>query len=140
MKTNGIRIHEPGGSNVLRWEEYELPPVGAGQVLLRHTSVGLNYIDVYQRTGFYKMPLPYVPGSEAAGVVEELGEGVTGAGGGGPGCVCRGAWCVLRAPGGAGGPDGEAAAGCERPDGGGDDAAGHDGAVSDPADLPGAAR
>ena len=78
MKTNGIRIHEPGGSNVLRWEEYELPPVGAGQVLLRHTSVGLNYIDVYQRTGFYKMPLPYVPGSEAAGVVEEVGEGVTG--------------------------------------------------------------
>ena len=78
MKTNGIRIHEPGGSNVLRWEEYDLPPVATGQVLLRHTAVGLNFIDIYQRTGLYPMPLPYVPGSEAAGVVEEVGEGVTG--------------------------------------------------------------
>ena len=77
MKTNGIRIHEPGGSGVLKWEEYDLPPVGPGQVLLRHTAVGLNYIDIYQRTGLYKMPMPYVPGSEAAGVVEKVGEGVT---------------------------------------------------------------
>ncbi len=77
MKTHGMRIHRQGGSGELQWEEFDLPPVGPGQVLLRHTSVGLNFIDVYQRSGLYKMPLPFIPGSEAAGVVEELGEGVT---------------------------------------------------------------
>ena len=77
MKTHGIRIHKYGGSGELRWEEFDLPPVGPGQVLLRHTAIGLNYIDVYQRTGLYPMPLPFVPGSEGAGVVEQVGEGVT---------------------------------------------------------------
>ncbi len=77
MNTNGIRVHTPGGSGKLRWEEYDVSAPGPGQVLLRHTAVGLNFIDVYQRSGLYKMPLPFVPGSEAAGVVEALGEGVT---------------------------------------------------------------
>ena len=77
MKTHGIRIHQHGGSDVLRWEEYDIPAPAPGQVLLRHSAVGLNYIDVYQRTGLYQMPLPFVPGSEGAGVVEALGEGVT---------------------------------------------------------------
>ncbi len=77
MKTHGMRVHQYGGPEALRWEEYDVPPPGPGQVLLRHTAVGLNYIDVYQRTGLYPQTMPFVPGSEAAGVVEALGEGVT---------------------------------------------------------------
>ncbi len=77
MKTHGMRVHQYGGPEELRWEEYDVPPPGPGQVLLRHTAVGLNYIDVYQRTGLYPQSMPFVPGSEAAGVVEVLGEGVT---------------------------------------------------------------
>jgi NADPH2:quinone reductase len=61
----------------LQWEEYDLPAPGPGQVLLRHTAVGLNFIDIYQRTGLYPQTMPFIPGSEAAGVVEALGEGVT---------------------------------------------------------------
>ena len=78
MKTFGVRLHQHGGPEVLQWEEYDLPPLGAGQVLLRHTAVGLNFIDVYQRTGLYPQTMPFIPGSEGAGVVEALGEGVTG--------------------------------------------------------------
>ena len=77
MKTNGIRIHQHGGSGQMKWEEYELPPVGPGQVLLRHTAVGLNYIDVYHRSGLYPQAMPFIPGSEGAGVVEAVGEGVS---------------------------------------------------------------
>ena len=77
MKTRGMRVHQHGGPEALRWEDYELPEPGPGQVLLRHTAVGLNYIDVYQRTGLYPQAMPFVPGSEGAGVVEALGEGVT---------------------------------------------------------------
>ena len=77
MRTRGMRVHQHGGPEALRWEAYELPEPGPGQVLLRHTAVGLNYIDVYQRTGLYPQAMPFVPGSEGAGVVEALGEGVT---------------------------------------------------------------
>ena len=77
MKTHGMRVHQHGGPEAMRWEEYDLPEPGPGQVLLRHTAVGLNYIDVYQRTGLYPQAMPFVPGSEGAGVVEALGEGVT---------------------------------------------------------------
>ena len=70
-------VHQHGGPEELRWEQYDLPEPGPGQVLLRHTAVGLNYIDVYQRTGLYPQAMPFVPGSEGAGVVEALGEGVT---------------------------------------------------------------
>jgi NADPH2:quinone reductase len=62
---------------VLKWEEVELPPPGAGEVRLRHEAVGLNYIDTYHRGGVYKMPLPTGIGSEAAGIVEAVGNGVT---------------------------------------------------------------
>ncbi len=72
-----IRIHETGGPEVLRWEEVEVGPPGPGQARIRHTAVGLNYIDTYHRTGFYSLPLPVVLGTEAAGVVEEVGPGVT---------------------------------------------------------------
>ena len=77
MKTYGIRIHRHGGSEELKWEEYDLPEVGPGQVLLRQTAVGLNFVDIYHRTGLYPQKMPFIPGSEAAGVVEAVGEGVT---------------------------------------------------------------
>ena len=77
MKTHGIRLHRHGGPEELVWEEYDVPEPGPGQALLRHTAVGLNFIDVYQRTGLYPQAMPFVPGSEAAGVVEAVGEGVT---------------------------------------------------------------
>jgi NADPH2:quinone reductase len=71
-----IRIHQPGGPEVLKWEDLEVGAPESGQVRLKQTAVGLNYIDVYHRTGLYPLPLPFVPGMEAAGVVEAVGEGV----------------------------------------------------------------
>ena len=68
-----IRIHETGGPEVMRWEDVELPPPGPGQVLVRSTAVGLNYIDTYHRSGLYPMPLPLTLGMEGAGVVEAVG-------------------------------------------------------------------
>jgi NADPH2:quinone reductase len=75
---NAIRIHETGGPEVLTWEEVEVGEPGPGQVRLRHEAVGLNYIDVYHRTGLYPQPLPFIPGVEGAGVVEAVGDGVSG--------------------------------------------------------------
>jgi NADPH:quinone reductase len=76
--TKAIRIHATGGPEVLRWEDVPVPEPGPGEVLLRHEAVGLNYIDVYFRTGLYKLPnLPAVIGQEGAGVVAALGDGVT---------------------------------------------------------------
>ncbi len=75
--THAIRIHQPGGPEVLRWEALDAPAPSAGEVALRHTAVGLNYIDVYHRTGFYPTPTPFTPGLEAAGVVTALGANVT---------------------------------------------------------------
>jgi NADPH2:quinone reductase len=77
MKTMGVQITRHGGPEVLEWKELSLEPPGAGQLLVRHTAVGLNFIDVYHRNGLYPLPLPVVPGVEAAGVVEEVGEGVS---------------------------------------------------------------
>jgi len=74
--TQAIRIHKTGGPEVLQWEHVEVGKPGAGQVRIRHTAVGLNYIDAYQRSGLYPLPLPSGIGLEAAGVVEEVGEGV----------------------------------------------------------------
>ena len=73
-----VRIHEVGGPEVLRWEEVSVAAPGPGEVRLRQTAVGLNYIDTYHRTGLYKVPvLPAVLGVEGAGVVEAVGPGVT---------------------------------------------------------------
>ncbi len=76
-----IRIYENGGPEVLRWEDVDVLPPGRGEVLLRHTAVGLNYADVnLRRGGFYihaTLPLPAILGNEAAGVIEGLGPGVT---------------------------------------------------------------
>jgi NADPH2:quinone reductase len=72
-----IRVHQPGGPDVLRWESVDLPPLRPGEVRVRHTAIGLNFIDVYHRTGLYPTPhLPFTPGLEAAGVVTELGPDV----------------------------------------------------------------
>ncbi|MEP7154404.1 MAG: quinone oxidoreductase [Betaproteobacteria bacterium] len=75
--THGIRIHEHGGPDVMKWEEIDVGAPGENEVRLRHTAVGLNFIDTYHRTGLYKIPLPSALGREAAGVVEAVGSGVT---------------------------------------------------------------
>lgn len=72
-----IRMHETGGPDVLKVEASEPRAPGPGEVLVRQTAIGVNFIDTYHRTGLYRMPLPFVPGSEGAGVIEEVGEGVT---------------------------------------------------------------
>jgi len=74
---HAIRIHQTGGPEALQWEEVEVGAPGPGQVRLKQTAVGLNFIDVYHRTGLYPLPLPFVPGMEAAGTVDSVGNGVT---------------------------------------------------------------
>ena len=74
--SHAIRIHQTGGPDVLKWEEIEVGEPGPGQVRLRQEAAGLNFIDVYHRTGLYKQELPFTPGVEGAGVVDALGEGV----------------------------------------------------------------
>ena len=75
--TQAIRIHANGGPEVMLWEDVPTPEPGPGEALVRHQAVGLNYIDVYFRTGLYKAPLPSTPGMEAAGIVVAVGAGVT---------------------------------------------------------------
>jgi NADPH2:quinone reductase len=73
-----IVVSKQGGPEALEWKEDVDPgSPGAGEVLVRHTHVGLNYIDVYHRTGLYPLDAPFTPGVEAAGVVEAVGSGVT---------------------------------------------------------------
>ncbi len=75
---HAIRVHEHGGPEKLVWEEVPLPDPKPGEALVRQKAVGLNYIDVYFRTGLYKAPtMPATIGMEAAGVVEAVGDGVT---------------------------------------------------------------
>lgn len=76
--TGAIRIHRFGGTEVLQWEEVPLPPPAAGEITIRQTAVGLNFIDTYHRSGLYPLTLPSGLGTEAAGQVESLGPGVTG--------------------------------------------------------------
>ena len=75
--TRVIQVSAVGGPEALRAEHVKVGPPGAGQVRIRQTVAGLNYIDVYHRTGLYPQTLPFVPGIEGAGVVEQLGDGVT---------------------------------------------------------------
>jgi NADPH2:quinone reductase len=76
--SSAIVIHELGGPDKLRFETVPEQTPAAGQARIRHTAIGLNFIDVYYRTGLYKAPsLPFTPGQEGAGVVEALGPGVT---------------------------------------------------------------
>ena len=75
--TSAIRIHEYGGPDVLKWEKVEVGAPGPGEVKVRQTAIGLNYSDVYMRTGLYPQPtLPFIPGMEGAGVVTAVGEGI----------------------------------------------------------------
>ena len=73
-----IQIHETGGPEVLTLADLPIPTPGPGQVLIKIAATGVNFIEIYFREGRYKAPLPLVPGMEAAGVVEQLGEGVSG--------------------------------------------------------------
>ena len=73
-----IRMNQTGGPEVLQWIDYDPGQPGPGEVLLRHEAVGLNFIDVYHRTGLYPLPaLPATPGMEGAGIVEAVGEGLS---------------------------------------------------------------
>ena len=77
-----VRVHETGPAEVLRYEEVDDPKPGAGEALVRIAAAGVNFLDVYYRSGFHwgghhKRPLPYIPGAEAAGTVVEVGPGVT---------------------------------------------------------------
>jgi len=76
--TKAIRIHQTGGPEVMRWEDVEIGQPGPGEVRLRQTAAGLNFIDVYHRTGLYPQPLPFTPGVEGAGVIESIGHAVEG--------------------------------------------------------------
>ena len=75
--TKAIRIHAHGGPEVLHWEDVPTPEPGPGEALVHHAAVGLNYIDVYFRTGLYKTALPATIGMEASGTVTAVGDGVT---------------------------------------------------------------
>jgi len=77
--TKAIRIHQAGGPEVMQWEDVPTPEPGPGEVLVRHAAVGLNFVDVYFRSGLYKAPnLPFTPGMEGAGTVVSVGPGVAG--------------------------------------------------------------
>jgi NADPH2:quinone reductase len=75
--THAIRFHKPGGPEVLVWEQVDVGKPGPGEARVRHTAVGLNFVDIYNRSGLYPVPLPSGLGGEAAAVVEEIGPGVT---------------------------------------------------------------
>jgi NADPH:quinone reductase len=76
MQANVVRFHAPGGPDVLKLEQVSLADPGVGQVLLRQTCIGINFLDTYQRSGAYPMALPGSAGNEAAGVIEAVGPGV----------------------------------------------------------------
>jgi NADPH:quinone reductase len=75
--THAIRFHKTGGPEVLVWEEVQVGKPGPGEARIRHTALGLNFVDIYYRSGVYPLPLPSGLGGEGAGVVEEVGPGVT---------------------------------------------------------------
>ena len=73
-----ILVHHTGGPEELNYEVVDIPKPAPGQALVKIAAAGVNFIDVYQRTGLYKLPIPFTLGQEGAGVIEALGEGVTG--------------------------------------------------------------
>lgn len=76
--THAIVARQAGGPEVLTYEDVERPVPGPGQLLVKVGAAGVNFIDTYKRSGTYKVPFPFTPGSEAAGTVEAVGDGVTG--------------------------------------------------------------
>ena len=77
-KARVVSLDKLGGADVIQVIDKELPPPAKGEVQIRQTAIGFNFIDIYQRSGFYPLELPTGLGHEAVGVVESLGEGVTG--------------------------------------------------------------
>lgn len=77
MQTKLVRFHQPGGPEVLKLETADVGSPGPGEALVRHVAIGLNYMDVYHRSGAYPLPLPSPCGGEAAGIVEAVGSGVS---------------------------------------------------------------
>ncbi|TAN50711.1 MAG: quinone oxidoreductase [Betaproteobacteria bacterium] len=75
--TKAIRFHKTGGPEVLQMDDVAVPDPGPNQARIRHTAIGVNFIDTYQRTGLYALPLPCVAGNEGAGVIAAVGPGVT---------------------------------------------------------------
>ncbi|UYO00124.1 MAG: quinone oxidoreductase [Devosia sp.] len=75
--TRVVAVHQTGGPEVLSVEDWQIGAPGPGEVRVRQTAIGLNFIDTYQRSGLYPLPLPFVAGNEAAGVVTAIGDGVT---------------------------------------------------------------
>lgn len=75
--TYAVLVHQCGGPEALQWEPYEIPEPSGEEVRIRHTAIGLNFVDIYERSGLYKRELPFVPGHEAAGVVVKVGNAVT---------------------------------------------------------------
>lgn len=78
VMVDAVRVHHFGGQEVLTFEDVDLPPPGPGEARVRHTAIGVNFTDVYYRTGLYPAQTPFIAGNEAAGVVEAVGEGVSG--------------------------------------------------------------
>ena len=76
--THAIRVHQTGGPEVMKFEEIELSPPGKGEVQIEHRAIGVNYIDIYFRSGMYPAPLPLTPGGEGAGDIVAVGKGVNG--------------------------------------------------------------
>jgi NADPH2:quinone reductase len=70
-------VEKPGGADILRLEEVPVPTPGPGQALIKVEAAGVNFIDIYRRSGAYKVSYPFTPGSEAGGIVESVGAGVT---------------------------------------------------------------
>jgi NADPH2:quinone reductase len=96
--SKAIRFHQTGGPEVLQLDDIEVGAPGPGEARVRHAACGVNFVDCYQRSGLYPMPLPAVAGNEAAGVVEAVGPGVTAVK---PGdrvayCMVTGTYCEVR--------------------------------------------
>jgi len=75
--THAIRIHKAGPASVLKWQKVEIGKPKNGEILIKNTAVGVNFIDTYHRRGLYPIPMPFTPGVEGAGIIEAIGAGVT---------------------------------------------------------------
>ena len=134
--THAIRFHKTGGPEVLVWEEVSVGKPGPGEARIRHTAVGLNFVDIYNRSGVYPAQLPSGLGSEAAGVVEEVGPGRHRSEAGRSRRLRRlAARRLFRGAADPGRPAVEAARRRRRQDRGGHDAEGADHPIPDPPDL-----
>lgn len=94
-----VRIHSTGAPDVLKYEDLDIAPPKAGEVQVEHKAIGLNFIEVYWRTGVYPLPLPTSIGNEGAGVVRAVGEGVSDFKVGDRvayGCGPLGSYCTVR--------------------------------------------